>query len=137
MSIIGVGTRGTGGTCPPPPQPSRNGASAPTARAMPVHAVIGLTMKYHIEFQEQVATKSILIPDTVINAKRAWFIPKVGVVAKFSLTNTTMPPPPPPPTITIFLRLCQWNGVCTRGASHNLTTPPPSNLKSSFICMNP
>ena len=38
---IGVGTGG------------REGSSAPTARAMPVHAVIGLTMRYHnIKFQE-------------------------------------------------------------------------------------
>ena len=49
---IGVGTRGAPGACAPPPQPARKGASAPTARAMPVHAVIGLTMKYHIEFRE-------------------------------------------------------------------------------------
>ena len=41
---------GTGGTCPP--QPARKGASAPTVTAMPVHAVIGLTMKYHIEFRK-------------------------------------------------------------------------------------
>ena len=40
------------GQVPPPPKPARKGASAPTASAMPVHAVIGLTMKYHIEFQE-------------------------------------------------------------------------------------
>ena len=46
--IIGVGTRGHRGHMPP--QLARKGASAPTARAMLVHAVIGLTMKYHIEF---------------------------------------------------------------------------------------
>ena len=34
---------------------------APTARAMPVHAVLGLTMKYHMKFQGQVATKSVLV----------------------------------------------------------------------------
>ena len=45
----------------PPPQPDGKGGSAPTARAMPVHAVLGLTMKYHMKFQGQVATKSVLV----------------------------------------------------------------------------
>ena len=49
--FIGIGTGGAPGARAPPPQPARKGASAPTARTMPVHAVIGLTMKY-IEFQE-------------------------------------------------------------------------------------
>ena len=48
MSCIGVGT---GGTCPPPQQAGKGG-SAPTARAMPIHAVLGLTMRHHIKFQE-------------------------------------------------------------------------------------
>ena len=46
---------GTGGTCPP--QPAGKGGSVPTVRAMPIHAVLGLTMKYH----EWVATKSVLV----------------------------------------------------------------------------
>ena len=37
---------------PPPPQPAGKGGSAPTARAMPIHAVLGLTMRYHTKFQE-------------------------------------------------------------------------------------
>ena len=73
---------------------------------MPVHAVIGLTMKYHIEFQQvHVATKSVLIDLYTVRffnattglklslcVKRAWFIPKVGVVTKISLANLTMLP---------------------------------------------
>ena len=76
-----------------PPQPARKGASAQTARAMPVHAVIGLTMKYsrtssykvcsdRLTVRFFIATTKKLRPDTVIHAKRAWFTPQVGVVAK-------------------------------------------------------
>ena len=46
----GGGGGGTGGMCPP--QPAGKGGSAPTARAMPIHAVLGLTMRYHMKFQE-------------------------------------------------------------------------------------
>ena len=56
-----LGTGG-GGTCP------QKGGCAPIARAcllaIPVlsgHAVMGLTMRYHIKFQKQAATKSALI----------------------------------------------------------------------------
>ena len=51
LDPIGVGTGGAPGACAPPPQPAGKWGSAPTARAMPVHAVIGLTMRY-IKFQE-------------------------------------------------------------------------------------
>ena len=53
MICIGVGTGGGApGARPPPPPISREGGQCPTARAMPVHVVIGLTMGYHIKFQE-------------------------------------------------------------------------------------
>ena len=46
-TYIGVGTGEAPGACAPPT--SKEGGSAPTARATPIHAVIGLTMRYHIE----------------------------------------------------------------------------------------
>ena len=54
-STIGVGTGGGGGgggACAPPPNQLGRGAVPPTARAMPIHAVLGLTMRYHMKFQE-------------------------------------------------------------------------------------
>ena len=75
---------GVGGA-PPPPQPAGKGASASTARAIPVHAVVGsdrLTVCFFI------TTTKKLWPDTIINAEGAWFVPKVGVVAKISCMRT-------------------------------------------------
>ena len=56
----GEGPRGHG---PPPPNrvPTGKGGSAPTARAMPVHAVIGLTMRYHKISRISSYTKSVLV----------------------------------------------------------------------------
>jgi len=48
---VRTGGRGTGDTCSLP-QPAKKGGSVPTARAMPVHAILGLTMRYHMKFQE-------------------------------------------------------------------------------------
>ena len=109
--LIGVGTLTGGGHRGhvPPPQPARKGASAQTARAMPVHAVIGLTMKYsrtssykvcsdRLTVRFFIATTKKLRPDTVIHAKRAWFTHKSGrgrkIFARASRANITMPPPP-------------------------------------------
>ena len=60
---------GTGGTCPPP-QPAGKGGSAPTARAMPIHAVLGLIMRYHMKFQEQVAANSVLVDLLLVSTKK-------------------------------------------------------------------
>ena len=38
---------GESGAHAPPSQPAEKGGSAPTARAMPINAVIDLTMRYH------------------------------------------------------------------------------------------
>ena len=42
---------------PPLPLSPKRG-SASTARVMPIHAVIGLTMQYHVKYEEWVTTKS-------------------------------------------------------------------------------
>ena len=106
MELIGVGTGG-GHRGHVPPQPARKGASAQTARAMPVHAVIGLTMKYSRTSSYKVCSDRLTVrffidttkklrPDTVIHAKRAWFTPKVGVVVKIlrALRAQTLQCPP-------------------------------------------
>ena len=96
-----------------PPQPPRKGASAQTARAMPVHAVIGLTIEYsrtssykvcsdRLTVRFFIATTKKLRPDTRkgqgLHPKWAW---SQKFCARFARKYYNAPP-----NITIFLRLC-------------------------------
>ena len=48
---IGIGTRGSP-EARVIPQPAGGGGGAPTVRAIPIHAVLGLIMKYHMRFHK-------------------------------------------------------------------------------------
>ena len=86
--MYSISSNGWGGGAPTaraPSQPAGKGASAPTTRGMSVHAVVSSDQRTVRVF---IATTKTLGPDTVINAKGAWFIPKVGMVAKLSCMRT-------------------------------------------------
>ena len=81
---------GTGGTCPPNQQ---GRGQCPNSQNNACTCLIGLTMQYsrtssykvcsdRLTVRFFIATTKKLRPDTVIHAKRAWFTPQVGVVAK-------------------------------------------------------
>ena len=81
---------------PPPLQPARKGVSVQIATVMPVHAVIGMTIKYHIEFQEQVASKSVLIDLLFVSSLLQLSLTRKGrgrkIFAHASRANFKIPP---------------------------------------------